>query len=150
MDALHNIFHLDLKFYNTHGRSKNFVVGDTEELIDSTNVRIAFEITVVPETDLVAFTTEVKQFIKEYIEEINHEGFNNIFVSNLIRALENNFSQIDHLKFIGINDYDSDIQSIKCKVTDLTELTKEERRKYVPEMLVANLDNISIQLRELN
>lgn len=150
LEVLHNIFHLDLKFYNTHGRSKNFVVGDTEDLIDSTDVRISFDITVEPETDLISFTTEVKQFIKDYIEQINHEGYNNVYVSNLIRALENNFSRIDHLKFIGINDYDSDIQSIKCKVTDLTELTKEERRKYVPEMLVANFENISIQLTELN
>src|SRR5699024_7123739 len=68
LEVLHNIFHLDLKFYNTHGRSKNFVVGDTEDLIDSTDVRISFDITVEPETDLISFTTEVKQFIKDYIE----------------------------------------------------------------------------------
>lgn len=149
LNVLHNIFHIDLKFYNTHGRSKNFTVGDTDELIDSTDVRIAFEIAVKPETDLITFTNEVKQFIKEYVEQINHDGYNNIFVSNLIRSLENNFAKIDHLKFISFNDYDSSVQSIKCAVTDLNELTKEERRRYVPEMLIANPENISISLKEL-
>ena len=99
--------------------------------------------------------SDIKQFIKDYIEQINTDGTNSFYNSNLIRSLENNFSYIHHIKFIGINDYkdgndyDTKYQSIKNVTVDLDVLTKEERIRYVPEILVANINNIHITLFDI-
>lgn len=146
---------LDIKFYNTYGKSENFIIGDEvdgEEIIDTINISIRYYIWVNKNTDKVKAEANIKQFIKDYIEKINDDGTNSFYNSNLIRALENNYSYIHHIKFIGINnykdgdEYDTKYQSIKNVTVDLDVLTKEERIKYVPEILVANLNNIHITL----
>ena len=68
------------------------------------------------------------------------------YISNLIREIELNFPAVDHLKFMGINDYDTDYQTISVRETDLNNLTKEERRNYVPEMLVVAKDCILLSI----
>ena len=150
--------HLDVKFYNTYGKSENFIIGDEvdgEEIIDTVNISIRYYIWVNANTDKVKAESDIKQFIKDYIEQINTDGTNSFYNSNLIRSLENNFSYIHHIKFIGINDYkdgndyDTKYQSIKNVTVDLDVLTKEERIRYVPEILVANINNIHITLFDI-
>ena len=148
-----NNFSVDIKFYNTYGKSKNFYIernninGATESVnINKVNISIKFKVNLafgVVEEDLVR---DIKIFIKEYIETINENGTNSIYISNLITELENNFSDINYLKFIGINDYDSLVQSIENMTTDLNELSKSQRIAYVPEYLTLSLDDINIEL----
>jgi hypothetical protein len=95
-------------------------------------------------TDTVAVLPEIKQFIKDRIETISDNGTNQIHASNLMREIEHQFTYVDHIRFKGFNDYDSNYQSIKLKYNDENEMTKEERRKYVPELLVIDLDDIRI------
>ena len=90
--------------------------------------------------------TVLVSFIKEFIEQLNSDGTNSLFISNLISAIENNFPTVHHLKFIGINDYDTSYQTISVRKTDLNTLTKEERRKYVPEILVIDSENIILSI----
>lgn len=147
LNVITNNYSIDLKFYNTYGKSKNFYIGDTGNiLLNKVNISIKFKIHPVfgtVEDDLIR---DVKIFIKDYIENINDSGTNTFYVSNLITELETNFKEIEYLKFMGINDYSTDIQAIVNLTTDLDTLTKSERINYVPEYLTLNLDDVIIEI----
>lgn len=151
VDYLKTSTHIDLKFYNTYGRSRNFIIGDEvdgEELIDTINIHIHYYVWVLPGTDQLKASRDLKQFIKDYIEKVNDNGTNSFYNSNLIRTIENKFSYVHHLKFIGINDYTSKYQTVKNVTINLDSLSKEDRIRYVPEILVANLENIELTFFE--
>lgn len=136
---------IDMKLYNTYGRSSNYyIVGDDEKALDSPNLRVKFDIWFVSGTNLFERVPLVKKFIKEKIESVNPNGLNQLHISNLMREIEMNFSEVDHIRFRGINDFDTNYQSIKLIYTDLDDMTREERRKYVPELLVCELDDIIV------
>ena len=61
-----------------------------------------------------------------------------------MRKVETTFGYVDHIRFVGINKYDSTYQAVKNNVTDLNDLTVEERRYYVPEVLTCDVENIII------
>lgn len=142
-----NNYAVDIKLYNTYGRSKNFYI-DTDEntKIDKVNIRIGFKVHPQFGTDTLELERDIKIFIKEYIENINNSGTNTFYISNLITELENTFSSIEYLKFTGINQYNTDVQAIINKTTNLDTLTKEERINYVPEYLTVSLDDIIIDI----
>lgn len=137
---------IDAKFYNSYGKSTNFMIGDdrTEEFIDTNNISITLTITLDTGVDEYACETELKAYIKDYIEEINSDGTNELYVSNLIRYIEENFSYVNHMVFCKINNYDTTYQSIRNYAISLTELTKEERRHFVPDILTINKNSIDI------
>lgn len=148
-------YNIDMKFYNTYGRSSNFTVGPNDDPLDRVNVSIHFKI-----TPRIGITTEdlvprLKQFIKEYIERANiliddgssAKGYNAIYISNLMRLIETTFNvEISHHQFVRINGYDSSIQVIENKTTDLNELSQSDRRSYVPEYLSIDINDITIEV----
>ena len=83
-----------------------------------------------------------KEEIKQLIESINNDGTNDLYISNLIREIENNFAYVHHLKFEGLNDYPTDCQSIINTRISLNDMKKEERRHFVPDLLTVNKNNI--------
>ena len=146
VDKITNNYGIDLKFYNTYGRSKNFVVGEEGQLLDKTNISIHFKVAPTVGAIQEDLIRNLKIFIKNYIEGINNKGYNSIYISNLIQAIENNFPDVKYLKFVRINNYDSSVQVIENKNSDLNLLTKEERRDYVPEYLTISLDDVLIEI----
>lgn len=160
--TLKNVSHIDIKFYNTYGRSKNYIIGDSDEIIDRVNMSICFYVYVTTGTDMVKAQTDLKTFIKERIETLNTNGNNGFNISNLQREIENNFAYVDHTKFIGMNGevingeykttaamgYGTDYQSIKCVAVDIDLLDRDDRFAYVPEMLCINKDQISLVMFE--
>lgn len=140
---LTNNMNIDIKFYNTYGRSKNFVVGDNEEELDKVNMSIKFKVNTTSGRDF-ELLRDLRIFIKRFVETVNNKGSNDIFISNLIREIENNFPQVHHQRFLGINDYPTDIQTVRNVTEDLNTLTKDERRRFVPELLVVDLDDIKL------
>lgn len=141
---LRNETAIDVKFYNTYGRSKNFIIGEEDEQLDTVNLSLSFDIWFIPGTDLISAVSDVKAFIKNEIETINSDGLNNLYISNLMRKIELNFAYVNHIRFNYINDYDPKYQAVKNYATDLTQLSVEERRNYVPEFLVIDTDDITI------
>lgn len=141
---LRNATDIDCKLYNTYGRSKNFYIGDEEELMDTVNLRIRLDVWFVHGTDTQMAVPEVKRYIKQEVETVNARGTNTLYVSNLMRKIENKFAYVDHIRFRGINDFDSKYQAVKNKVVDIDDLTVEDRRFYVPELLTIDLENIII------
>lgn len=143
-DRLRNETSIDVKFYNTYGRSTNYFIGEDAESLNTLNLRVTFDMWFVPGTDTLTTVPEIKQFIKDRIETISDNGTNVIHISNLMREIEHNFTYVDHIRFRGFNDYDTKYQSIILKHTDIDDMSKEDRRKYVPELLVIDLDDIII------
>lgn len=145
---LRNLTDLDIKLYNTYGLATNFIVGESGSnavSLDTLNLCIEFDIWFETGTDMIPALSEVKLFIKEDIEKINSRGLNNLYISNLMRKLENTFDYINHIRFVRINNYSSDTQTVKNLYADLDDMTdKEERRLYVPEILTVDIDNIII------
>lgn len=146
LPILRNNTNLDIKFYNSYGKSKNYYIGDENELIDRVNISIKLKVTIVDGSDDVDLKKGLQVFIKEFIEKLNSDGSNDLYISNLIREIETRYSSVHHLKFLGINEYNTDYQTISVKATDLNNLTKEERRNYVPEILVVDKNSIFLSI----
>ena len=146
-DILRGNTNIDVKFYNTYGRSHNYTIGDDGEMIDRVNIAIKFKVTLVDGADELSARKAITSFVKQFIERVNAEnGANNLYISNLIRELENSIPSIHYLKFMGINDYDTNYQTISIKESDINNLTKEDRRNYVPEIIVVNPDDIQLAI----
>lgn len=141
-DRLRNETSIDVKLYNTYGRSRYFYIGEENEVINTVNLKLVFDIWYVPGTEFITASDKVKRFIKSEVEKINDNGQNFLHISNLIRKIENKFDFVDHLRFRNINTYDTTYQTTRNFTTDLNTLTVEQRRWYVPEFLVIDYDNI--------
>lgn len=141
-----NNYSIDMKFYNTYGRSKNFVVGEEQETLNHVNCTLELKVYPVVKIEGPNLVQDMKIFIKEYFESINKELNEGIFISNLIQQLENTFSGIKYLKFVSINGYENDCQSIENMAVDITTLKKEDRILFVPEYLNIEIEDITIDL----
>ena len=141
---LRNQTGIDLKFYNTYGPSREFYIGEQKEVLAMVNIKLSFDIWFLSGTDTVTLMPDIKQFIKNEIESLNDAGMNSLHISNILRKLEDRFKAIDHIRFKNINKYDTSYQSIKNHTENIDNLTVEERRHYVPEMLVCDIEDINI------
>lgn len=141
-----NNYSIDMKFYNTYGRSNNFVIGDNLEPLNFVNCSIHLKVYPTIRSEGAKLVQDMKIFIKDYFEQINVEKNEGIFISNLIQQLENIFPQIRYIKFESINGYPTDIQNIENDAIDLNTLTKEQRIEFIPEYLNIELDDIVIDL----
>lgn len=147
MTLITNNFSIDMKFYNTYGKSHNFYVGDDlSTRLDRVNIGIKFKVSPVFGNDYDELVRDLSIFIKDYIESINSSGTNSIYISNLIREIENNFDSVSYLKFVSFNNYSSAIQVIENTTVDLASLSIEDRKHYVPEYLTLSLDDVNIEL----
>ena len=141
---LRNCTNLDVKFYNTYGRSKYFLIGEDGVNLDTVNLSLDFDVWYAPGTDVSIATPELKSFIKENVESINENGMNNLFISNLMRKIENTYAYVDHIRFNHINAFDTEFQAVINYKEDINDLSVEERRNFVPEFLVADTNDIHI------
>lgn len=145
IDKILNNHGIDMKFYNTFGRSRNFTVGEKDHILDKVNCSIYFKIFPQLGAD-EELEGSVRRFIKEYVEQINEKGTNAIYISNLIQQLQNNFKDIKYLKFMSINKYPSSIQVIENKSVDINSLSGAEKRRYVPEYLTLREEDVKIEI----
>ena len=145
LNLITNNFGIDIKFYNTYGYSKNFTVGEQGNLLDKLNCGIKFKVAPVVGTDLSDLSRDLKLFIKSFAENINSQGSNYIYISNLISSIESEFSSIRYVKFIGINKYDASVQIIENNTKDFKTMSKDERINYVPEYITMSIDDVNIE-----
>ena len=137
-------FILDTKFYNTYGESKYFTIGRRKETLNMVSISVTLNIKLSVEvtSDLIK---ELKTYIANFIEATNNNDTNFLYISNLIRNLEQEFNEITYIEFVGFNNYDSSKQIIENNFTDMSEFTKEQVIDFVPEYLNINrhivLDN---------
>lgn len=141
-----NNYSIDMKFYNTYGRSNNFIIGEEQEVLNHVNCTLELKVYPYIKSEGAQLVQDMKIFIKEYFESVNKEKNEGIFISNLIQELENTFSGIRYLKFVSLNGYTNDYQSIENTTVDVTTLKKDQRILFVPEYLNIELDDIIIDL----
>lgn len=151
IEELRNASHIDMKFYNSYGKSKNYMIGeeDETEIISTVTPKIYFDIWVSQTTDVVTAERDLKIAIKDYIEDINDSSGANLFISNLMNFIQDKYVYVDHMRFRGICDYDTTYQAITNTTADVNTLTRDERRYYVPEILNVPLEYIYLTLYKL-
>ena len=136
-----------MKFIATYGPSKYITItggrddDGNEVTTDLNNLNPQFRFRIYGE-DLR--TDDLYNFIYEYIRDnyINEEG--SLFVSNVCTAVENNFSNVTSIKYLGVDNFDASYQEFTYNQPDFTNVDIITR--YIPEQL--NVTDIVIEIDE--
>lgn len=122
--SLENNTTIDIKYFNTSGVSNYFDVDTTDLRIKMT---IALRNAVTKTLD-----EEISTYIAEFVESTNDQSEKRFSMSNLIKNLENKFSQIRYIKLSTVNGGNiQNIEQIKYLNTHIDELPTS----YVPEFI---------------
>ncbi len=140
---LENNFSIDMKFYNTYGRSRFYRVGlgnntDNMQILDRVNCSFKFGVKIDSTTTVDTFKTRFCEYVKSYIESINNiesEG-KPIYIMSLIAALKEKFGEIIYLEYYGMNNYDHSVQKVTSNFDDV--ISNLGYNEYVPEFINAN------------
>lgn len=130
-----NNFNIDFKLYNTYGKSKYFyILNDKTNTIDNVNITISMDIHLNASATLDdSLRYDITEYTKNYIEKTNTD--NNLYASNLISGLLNNFSDIKYISFNNINNYQYNVQSIEKNIPSYNISQSGNMVNYVPEFL---------------
>lgn len=134
--TLENNFNIDLKFYNTYGKSKFFRVGIRSSWSPLTNVNCSFKFGVYLSSvvNKASFITQFRAFVKDAIESINGtETSQSIYILNLIHDIKDNFPEIGYLEYYGFDNYEYDVQ--KIEPIPVSEMDNELLSNYIPEFI---------------
>ena len=134
--SLENNFSIDLKFYNTYGKSKFFRVGIRSSWTPLNNVNCSFKFGVYLSSvvNKASFISQFRTFVKEAIESINGtETSQSIYILNLIHDIKENFPEIGYLEYYGFDEYEYDVQKIEPIPT--AEMEDELLTNYIPEFI---------------
>lgn len=126
-NRLENNTSVDIKYYNTYGISKYFDV-DTIDI----NINLGVALNGKPTRK---FEETLKAFIVDFIEKCNDYTDTRFSTSNLIKALENKFSDIRYILLRSING--SNIQNVEQLLFKDT-ATENLPVDYVPEYLTVH------------
>lgn len=136
-------FSIDMKFFNTYGRSRFYQIGsgnDAEQMknLDHVNCTLKFGIRLDTLSSEADFRKRFSAWVKNYIESVNdieNEG-RSIYMMNLVADCKAAFDEILYMEYYGFNDYDSSAQKIVSNFT--TEIRNLGYNEYVPEFI--NID----------
>ena len=146
---------LDLKLYNTYGRSNNYFIGpkDGEEslwtsdiLLDNVYVKIRFVMAVYDRSLWSATVEAVVIELQKFFDAMNSGNIGDIHVSDFIHIIIKNVPNVHYIRFVGFNDYDANKSSIFVKYSNISELREDQLQPYVPEMI--RVDSNSIEITE--
>lgn len=145
VESLHGLFTINMKFYNTYGRSRGFYIGYgiDHEIINHVNCKFAIGIKFYEGIIIEDYLNSIKAYIKSFFEDLNKlsSGTNQIFISVLEHNLHTTFpDQIKYAIFYSINDYESKYQVIEM----IEEMDDSSMLNFVPEYLTLKTSDISI------
>lgn len=135
-------FSINIKFFNTYGRSKMFYI-EKNKLLDYVHLKAVFGVKFFAGIDQDAYLEKVQIYIKDFVENLNivQEGTNKIEVSVLIHKLHMAFEdQIEHIIFYRFNNYDAGVQVIELNGL----LPSETTPNTVPEFVTLRKDDVVI------
>ena len=145
LDKKTNNYSVDMKFYNTYGRSNNFIINEDEN-VNKVNCSIHMQVYSELSSEAENLVRDMKLYIKDYFENVNKDNNEGIYISNLIQQLENTFPYLRYIKFISINGYPTNVQTIENNTVDVSTLNKQDRILYVPEYLNIEEDDIYLEI----
>lgn len=137
-DLLENNYSIDMKFFNTYGKSKFFRIGikDSMETMYKVNIVLRFGVKLNMLSPLEEFKTRFIAYVRSYIESFNdvdNKG-NSIYLMDLVSSIKNDFSEIERLEFYGVDNYSvaaaQNIESISDE-----EIRRLGYNKYIPEFI---------------
>ncbi len=138
-------FGIDMKFYNTFGRSRFYRVGNKNEIynmqsLDRVNITLNIGINLDTLAPVDIFKSRLYAFIRNYVESINEVRTQGrpIYIMNLISAIKQKFEEIGYIEYYGINDYGPEIQKIESTFNE--DIQRLGYNEYVPEFI--NIDEV--------
>lgn len=144
---------LDIKLYNTYGRSNNYYIGpedgipsmkDSTILLDNVYVKVNLIISVYDRSMYTQTVTEVINKVSECFNNLNSDDNTDLYVSDIIHDIIESNPNVRYLRFVGFNEYDANKQCIFVKYTDISELDSKSMMTLVPEMIRADENSIFI------
>lgn len=144
---LHAAFTINMKFYDTYGKSRAFYIGcgTKNELINFVHCKVYMGIKFYDGILIDDYTDEIRMYIKNFFEGINRLliGTNQVFISVLDQKLHNEFSdQIKYAIFYSINDYESQYQVIEMQ----KKIDDNPAPNFVPEYLTLKKDDVILTI----
>lgn len=139
-------FTINLKFYNTYGKSRLFHIGvdklSEHTLLNKVHCSIWLKLKFYDGVIIENYLPNIKIFIKKYLEGLNmdNDGSNRLHMSVLIQKLHNEFECIELIIEEGFNGYGPEVQSVQLKSL-LTNLVDPDT---VPEFLTIKEEDIHI------
>ena len=139
-------FEISLKFISTIGPANYlWITGGRDRDGEEVDIRLT---TLTPTLYFKVYgfgapIPEIREYIRTYLRD-HYITSGTVYMSNICTLVEDNFSAVKSIKFIGIEDYDGQFQQITFVRPTLT--TRAEISKYVPEQI--NISNINIALDE--
>lgn len=134
---LENNYGIDLKFFNTYGKSRFFRVGIKTNTVrlNSVNCSFSFGVYLTSLTPPESFLSKFRTFVKDYIESINNVNSSgqSIYIMNLISDLKAEFSEIGYIEYYGLNTYDHEAQKIEGMSE--REILESGLTEYIPEFI---------------
>lgn len=142
MNQLPNNFNIDIKFFNTYGRSKHYYLVNSEEHIDKINVSLEYNAKFnIVNPELII--EDIKLFIKNKIEseEISLVASPSFYSSSISATCFEKFPNLVFLDLVKINLYGTEVQSLESDVNEnniIQELINTDN--IIPEYL--NIDQL--------
>ena len=134
---LENNFGIDLKFYNTYGKSIFFRVGlrNTWTPLNHVNCSFKFGVNLPSTINRETFLTQFRTYVKNEIESINSSTGTgqSIYIMNLIHNIKENFNEIEYIEYYGFDEYGYEVQKIEPIPT--SEMSNELLLNYIPEFI---------------
>lgn len=141
MDVTPN-FTINIKFFNTYGRSKMFYVAE-KELLDYVHLVTRLKVKFFAGIDQEAYLSKLQSYIKDFVENLNtvKEGTNKIEVSVLLHKIHQSFSeQVEYVIFERFNEYNAGVQVIELNGL----LPSETTPNTVPEYITLKHNDVII------
>ena len=137
---LENAFAIDLKFYNSYGKSRFYKIGNGPgtnlQVLDSVNITLSFGVALDFLATADVFHDRFREFVQKYIEATDDMVGNgiDIYIMNLIAAAKAEFDQIVYMEYYGLNNYDFSAQRLVI-MSDKDILERVPADSFVPEFL---------------
>lgn len=158
-NLLDNNFTINMKFYNTYGKSRYLTIGNSQLIdrdndglidssmiaLDSVTLKYKFGVKIRSLVDSTDFKMRFITYIRNYIEDFNsvenHEM--SIHVSDLYTKLNQKFKdEILFLEFYGINNFDSQMSQV-IETLPYEEINALGYNKYIPEFINLETENLN-------
>jgi hypothetical protein len=97
---------IDLRLYNTYGICKY-------STIDKVNINFEFNIKLLDGKYSVELDTAIKSTILNLVESFNESEKGLITISSIFTELQNNFSEIEFVEFVGLNHFNANTNEIE-------------------------------------
>lgn len=135
-------FTINIKFFNTYGRSKMFYVNE-KQLLDYVHLKIRLQVKFYGGVDQNAYLSKLQIFVKDFVENMNvvKEGTNKIEISVLHHRIHEAFKdQIEYVICEGFNEYGALMQVIEIRGLLHSDTTPET----VPEFVTLKQEDVII------